>query len=391
VENLLMSIRLDKIQWNQTKRLAHQPNANKPRTLTFGQGPKTEGGDTFKHHQGLVNAGNITNTLLFLPLSQSRTTKSFVAQMKRLIKKSPWVQIDHTRLAEVALALNETPKLLDWKGYISDQAFNANPPDLNRVMFELALNIANQGGFITAEPGEKAKKWEIGGSGAAAMVQVINKIREAGMLPGLDLKAPEQVSEKIGPLLDGVPFREERLSIFQEFAQPSAYKALGKILEKARTGPNSYRFTLSSVKALAKALPKSFGFDPFYKKASLVMIAVAGVGRPRGLEVQLDIPIPADYRLPQTLEGLGIFRFSPEVNDALEKGHSFHEDHTVVQHLRAASIVASAELSKQTGFDSAAIDSLLWGAARKLSKAEPIPGTSKYEPKPHMMVPTMRF
>lgn len=369
------------------RRYASGTIAERPSSLTFGQKSNASDGDVFENRQSPVKGVNrqsgIAISLLPLPIGKANTTEAFIRQMEKVIAGSSWVRINQERLAEVARSFEQAPKLLDWKGYISDEAFNANPPDLNRAMFELALNIANQSGFITGSPGRKAKKWELGGSGASAMVQVLGKIREAGLLPGLDLKDPDKVPGRIGPLLKGVPFRKERLAIFQEFAQHDAAQNIARILEQARTGQNSYRLTFASMKALAEALPASFGGDPFYKKACLLMLAMAGFGRPRGVDVQLDLPVAADYRLPQTLEKLGILQFSPQLDDALSEGKSFHEDHPAVQHLRAASIVASDSLSRQTGFDSAAIDGLLWSAARNQPRTETA--------KPHMMVPTMRF
>ena len=360
--------------------------------LTFGQILRPDPSDAFhrqEHSRTQTKAlGKMAATLLPLPIGQAETTAEFVQQMRQLIQNSPWVELDQKRLTEVARSFDKAPGLLDWKGYISDKAFDASPPDLNRAMFELGMNIANQSGFITGRPGRKAEKWEIGGSGARAMVQTIANIRDAGLLPGIDLKDAAHISKKLGPLLKDVPFSRDRMAIFREFAQPGAYEAVGNILEQSRTGPNSYRFNFQTMKALAKAFPKSFGTDPFYKKASLVLIAMAGFGRPRGMDVQLDLPVAADYRLPQTLERLGILRFSPELVQALKLGKSFHEDHAVVQHLRAASVVASADLARQTGFDSAAIDGLLWSAARKQAKADPTSGASEL---PHLMVPTMRF
>lgn len=362
-----------------------------PVTSRFGQGNGVSEGDTFQQNKDVAGFGIPSQSLLPLPLSKARTTKGFVAAMKRLIKNSPWVTIDHAKLSSVAASLTDSPRLLDWKGYISDAAFDASPANLNRAMFELALNIANQSGFITQGADGKAQKWEIGGSGAAAMVQLIAKIREEKLLPGIDLTDPARIPAAIGPLLDGVPFKAERLAIFEEFAKPGAYQAIGRILDDAKTGENCYRFGLNSVKALAKVFPKSFGDDPFYKKAALVLIAMAGFSRPRGIEVELDVPVPADYRLPQTLEAFGVFRFPAALNEALNQGKAFHEDHPAVQHLRAASVVASAELSQKTGYDAAAIDALLWSAARKHAKAEPVAGAPSFQPKPHIMVPTMRF
>lgn len=335
-----------------------------------------------------VFTGKINDERLTIPLNKASTTIEFITQMKEVIKDSDWVQIDNKQLANVAGSFKEAPKLLDWKGYISDEVFNASSPDLNRAMFELVLNIANQSGFIVETPDGKAKKWEINGSGARAMVGVIANMRDQGLLPGINIKNPDEVSEKIGPLIKDVPYKDNRIAIFEEYTGIQAYNKISTILEEARTGDHSYKFNFDTVKKLAQAFPNSFGNDPFYKKASLVLIAMAGFARPRGTEVQLDIPVASDYRLPQTLEALGILHFSPKLEKALEEGQCFHEDHPIVQHLRAASVVVSDEISKQTGFDSAAIDGLLWGASRN---PESIPGIKNYEPKPHIMVPTMRF
>lgn len=312
-----------------------------------------------------------------LKMSEVNTTEEFVNQMRDVVKDSPWVSIDQEKLAQVSKSYKQRPQLFDWKGYISDETHSANPPDLNKAMFEFAIIIANQSGFIIGEEGEKGEKWGIKGSGAKAMVQKTAAMREQG---GITINQSENpkvkiIIENVKPLLEDVPFKENRLAIFEEFAKPDAYEKIGKILEQSKTGENEYTFSFDSVQKLAKAFPKSFGEDPFYKKASLLFIAMTGFGRSKGIDVKVDVPVASDYRLPKSLEDFGILKVNPELREAVNKDKVLHEDHPAVQHLRAATVVACADLSKQTGFDSAEVDFPLWS-----KKSEH-----------HLMVPTMRF
>lgn len=318
---------------------------------------------------------NNSDTLI-IPPTQAETTAEFVSEMGNLIKNSKWVSINKDRLEEFANSFDKAPEMLNWDKYISEETAQKNPPDISRAMFELALNLSNQSGFITGKPGEKADKWEVGGSGSKAMVALTRKMREEKATPGIDFQVPSQVDEKITPMLEGVPFKEHRIAIFKELAEPGAQDKFERIVNDAKTGENSYKLTFKHVKELAKAFPQSFDDDPFYKKASLLMIAMAGFGKPRGIDIEADVPVAADYRLPQTLESKEILSIKDEnLKNAITNGRAIHEDHPAVQHLRAASIVASDKIAKIAGFNSAQVDVVLW---------------SKLDT-PHIMVPTMRF
>lgn len=310
-------------------------------------------------------------------------THIFVSQMNEIIKHSPHVSININRLNEVANFLkNKSIKLPDWSIFIGKQK-----RDINKSMFEMAIFISQQGGCITKGLNGKAIKWQIEGkSGSSATAYMVKQLKNKKLLPGVDIGNVPLDSL----LADDVPYKAKRLKIFREFAQPDAYNKFCEVINGAKVNNNEYHFEFKDVQKLSEAFPEAFGDDKMYKKATVLINAMAGLARPRGVIVKLDTPVGADYRLPQALEGLNILHFSNNINRKIKEGLYFNEDDSAVAHVRAASIVASDMLSKTTGLDSAQIDNWLWNAGRaKQIKDDSI--DLNYKPLPHIMVPTMRF
>lgn len=312
-------------------------------------------------------------------------TRMFVSQMNDTIKHSPHISIDFDRLNEVANFLkNKSPKLPDWSIFIGNQKHG-----INRAMFEIAIFISQQGGCITKGINGKAVKWQIEGkSGSNATVYMVKQLKNQKLLPGLDTVDPNISIDSL--LDDDIPYKAKRLEIFREFAQPDAYNKFCRVIDDAKVNDNEYHFEFKNVQKLSETFPEAFGGDKMYKKAIVLINAMAGLARPRGIIVKLDTPVGADYRLPQALEGLGVLRFSTNVNRKIKGRLYFNEDDSAVTHIRAATIVVSDMLSKATGLDSAQIDNWLWNAGRaKQIKDDSI--DLNYKPLPHIMVPTMLF
>ncbi|MBI3308267.1 MAG: hypothetical protein HYZ79_02715 [Candidatus Melainabacteria bacterium] len=254
----------------------------------------------------------------------------------------------------------------------SEAADRTKPMDPERVMFDLAMNVANQGGFIYVGEDGKARKWEIKGSGARAFNDLFHALYAKGLLPGLPnskITGPQDVDKLIGPELiqvngEAAPFTNDRLAVFKEFASSNAWAKIASIVDYARQDENNFTFDFKSVRDIASAFPISFGQDPLYKKAALLPILFANNANTRGKNVTVSGIVAADYRLPQTLHSIGVLDFSPELVQRIENEEVMSPDDLMVVQMRAASIYACDLLSKYTGMQINEVDAAFWKAMK---------------------------
>lgn len=290
--------------------------------------------------------------------------EQFMQNARDIVAASPHVSIDAEKLRDVAASFKQAGKAPSWNNYISDTA-KQDPFDATRVLFEMALICAQQGGFITPDANGVPQKWNINGSGAAAMLAKMDELRAANVIPGIDIHDAAQVDAKIAPLLANAPMAQERLAMFREFADPAAYAALDKLVKSAwQPQDNKYNFDFAFINAMADIFPQSFAADPFRKKAILSVLMAAAHAENRGVAVVTDAPVASDYVLPQVLEGLGVLKLSDDLREKLTSKQGFAENDPVVRDLRAATITAADELAKASGARSQDIDSHLWLAGR---------------------------
>ena len=100
---------------------------------------------------------------------------------------------------------------------------------------------------------------------------------------------------------------------------------------------------------------------------------------------------PADYRIPQILEGLGILRFSDALSAKISEGHVFRITDPEVRAIRAQTVEAvghiKAAYEHQHGTDITCAD--LDGLLYLLSRNRPL--MMRASMKPHMLVATAAF
>jgi len=298
-------------------------------------------------------------------MTVSAAHRAFVENCRDILSRQDDVRINDAAIEAYAGQLKSSGFIPDWKEYISAAANSRADYDFKRVFYEMAMVVANQGGFIYADADGCAQKWHLGGSGARAMVAKMAEIRAAGAL-----------------LLDGVPFAEERLVIFEAFADAARYAQVAALLDDAYDG-GPYVLDMAFAQRLAQAMPESFGNDPFLKKAILTVLMAAGNAHSHSIHADIsDLTVAADYILPQVLNAdhIGILSFSPVLEEKLSCRHLFRENAQEVTALRAAAVVACERLAELSGLTAREIDGHLWLAGRKLQNA-----------RPHMMCLTMQF
>lgn len=314
-------------------------------------------------------------------MSHSRARRDFVENCEDILARQSDVRINDAALEAYAKTLKASDFVPDWKDYISAAANSADGYDFKRAFYEMAMIVANQGGFIFEGENGDARKWHLNGSGAKAMVAKMAELRDAGALPYYDLKR-EDVRTKIAPLLTDVPFAEKRLEIFEAFANPVRHQTVMDLIDAAKDG-DKYVFDLSFAQKLAAIMPEGFGDDPFFKKSILTALMASGNGHHHGVKADVaDMTVAADYILPQVLNAdhIGVLSFSPALTEKLQQRQLFAENAQDVTVLRAAAVVACEKLAALSGLSAQDIDGHLWMAGRKLENA-----------RPHMMCVTMQF
>lgn len=306
---------------------------------------------------------------------RTRSIAQFIADCADIAQASDDVRIDTRKLADLADSFNAVSKAPSWGHYISDAA-RAEPADVTRIFFEMAMICAQQGGFITPDMHGQPQKWNINGSGAAAMLQKMSEIRDARALPFVDIEDRAALREALAPQLEGVPFAADRQKMFAEFASRETYVALDLLVQsRYDANTNAYDFDFGFINQAAELFPESFAADPFRKKIILAVLMTAsymaaraeehpGIDGGRPVRVTTDAPVAADYVLPQVLEGLGVFSFSDSLRRKLEDRRGLDEKDPVVRDLRAATIHACDMLSRLSGKSPQDIDAHLWLAGR---------------------------
>ncbi|MBI1215918.1 MAG: hypothetical protein GC185_08890 [Alphaproteobacteria bacterium] len=289
---------------------------------------------------------------------------AFMQNCRDICDASPDVSLDYGKITALAATFKQAAKAPAWNDYISNTA-KADPLDMTRVLFEMAMICAQQGGFIYPDETGVPQKWNVNGSGAAAMLKKMDELRAARVLPGIDIADPAQMRAAIEPYLEGVPSKDERLEMFAEFCAPETYAKLDTLVKEAwQEDAQAYNFDFTFVNEMADLFPQSFAADEFRKKAILAVLMTAAHADTRGVSVTTDAPVAADYVLPQVLEGLGVLKLSPALREKLTAREGFDESDATVRDIRAATITACDALAKASGAKPQEIDSHLWLAGR---------------------------
>ncbi len=270
------------------------------------------------------------------------------------------IKIDKESLENYARQIVLPKFIPDWKDYLHPESCNL---DISEAFFDLAVNASQNAGYYYERDGVM-QKWEKEGSGAAALVELHQEFYAQGIMPRLTFYADLQALEKEVFVRD-LPFAEIRTKIYQEFANVCKAKSLETEFNtqcKAKD-KDAYHFSFESIVRIAQIFSNGFGEDPFLKKAFLLPILFAGYAHAKGIEVTMDTCAPADYRLPQTLNNIGILRLSDDLIDRIEAKTLTPED---VDAIRAATVVAVNVIRElRPDLQMHHIDGELWFAGRK--------------------------
>lgn len=298
------------------------------------------------------------------------------------------VSIDPSKIPDIMPWLAPGPVNQAWRDYISP--VDPVAPDLSRIFFELALTISQFGGFIGYHSDGNLDTWKRDGSGVKAILATMAAIRSENKMPGIDIHG--NYERELAHFFISAPFGRQRLLMLAEIASPNARLFFNRHLETARAKNGSYRFNVLHMVGLACRFPLSFGEDPiFYKKASLLLMTMEIALNQLGERAIAETLPPADYRIPQILEGLGILRFADDVSRKINSGHVFRIADPEVRAIRAMTVEAvghiKAAYGRQHGAQITCAD--LDGLLYLLSRNRPL--MTRASMKPHMLVATAAF
>lgn len=298
------------------------------------------------------------------------------------------VRIDHDRIDSLLPWLAPGPSNEAWRSYVSP--VDAANPDLPRLFYELALTISQFGGFVAHGADGSISIWKRDGSGVKAIIATMAAIRDASKRPQIDITG--NLERELAHFFIRSTFAKERLDMLLEVACESSPAYFRKLLICARRRDGSYRFNVLHMQGLGCRFPLAFGEDPvFYKKASLLFMTMEIALNQLGHKALAETMPPADYRIPQILEGLGILKFSDELSDKVARGHIFRIDDPDVHAVRAMTIEAVGLIKRayQKQHDRSISCAELDGLLYLLSRNRPL--MSRATMKPHMLVATHAF
>ncbi|MGO9547298.1 MAG: queuosine salvage family protein [Rhodomicrobium sp.] len=291
-------------------------------------------------------------------------------------------------IPEILPWLEPGPPNEAWRGYVSP--VDPAAPDLSRLFFELALTISQFGGFIGYDADGSVDSWKRDGSGIKAILATMADIRAARKLPGIDIHG--NYDRELAHFFIHAPFGRQRLDILKEVGSSAARRIFHHTLPLALRSDGSYFFSMVHLKFLACRFPLAFGQDPvFYKKASLLLMTMEIALNQLGTKAVAETLPPADYRIPQILEGLGILQFSERLTGKIGRNHVFRLDAPEVRAIRAAAVEAAGlikqEYERHYGRKTtcAEIDGLLYLLSRNRQMMD------RAMTKPHIQVATIAF
>jgi hypothetical protein len=301
-------------------------------------------------------------------------------------------------LASVSIDRDRIPSLLPWlapgepntawRSYVSP--LHGPEADLPRLFYELALTISQFGGFIAHAADGKLITWKRDGSGIKAILATIDAIRRDRKLPQIDIH--RDLEKELAHYFIRTAFAKERLDIMLEVGTPQSLRFFRNLLTLARRRDGTYRFNVLHMQGLASRFPLAFGEDHlFNKKASLLLMTMEIALNQLGYVAIAETLPPADYRIPQILEGLGILRFSPALSEKVADGHVFHIDDPDVRTIRAMTVeaVGLIKAAYEERHGRAVSCAELDGALYLLSRNRALMGSSHM--KSHILVTTAAF
>lgn len=153
-----------------------------------------------------------------------------------------------------------------------------------------------------------------------------------------------------------IPDSDRRISILKEAFDKQKFEQVFQTIEDHI---KTDKINVELAEKLEKVLPVSYS-DPYLKKIQLALYEIAQIYVDKGVNVDCDITVAADYQIPKVLEGLGILKYSPELSKKIDNFELIEENSKEERALRAATILSCEEISQKHDISIPALDRLLW-------------------------------
>jgi hypothetical protein len=295
----------------------------------------------------------------------------FIRICRDIVDSSSFVRIDKKAVDAYAASLRVPDYVPGWDDYVTprNKSLWARTDDF----IELAAStVINAGYFYRGDDGS-TQKWELNGSGSAALMERMAIARARNAIPAVHLKDPAEIDARLSDLFNGASFADRRYAIWAEMATPKVAQGLRDILYRTRktTRSKEHHFTFDHIRALADLMPQGFGEDPFLKKAALLPILFAGLAHNKigPNSVTMEKFCAADYRVPQTDHNIGLLRLHDDVISCVESQNLLHESSAMVTDIRASSwVINDMILTTRPDLQAHHLDGEKWFAGRLFDK-----------------------
>lgn len=291
--------------------------------------------------------------------------QEFMDNSRQVTRNAYHVKINEKKLDEFAAALKcPDGGAPSWSEYLSSKTAKSEKMNLTAVFREMAVITAQNGGYLYRNEKSQTAKWEIDNSGAKALLALFDDLRADDVFKSGPKAYGPAEEAKIKSRVQDLPMAQTRMDIFNETCQFGWFMHIRDILKQADKDGRLV-FDMETVELIAKKYPKAYGDDPLRKKAILLCLMVAGHARSRGVDVELsDLPVPSDYRIPETLNAAGVLEFSDDLIRRLDHSELILEDDPIVAEIRNAAIVAVEKICQKSGLKIDQVDLALWMASR---------------------------
>lgn len=161
-----------------------------------------------------------------------------------------------------------------------------------------------------------------------------------------------------------IPEVEERIMILKEVFDKNNFERAYKIIED---DIKNKVLNVETAEKIAKVLPASYN-DPYLKKIQLALYEIAENLKLRGVSLDVEITVAADYQIPKVLEGMNILKYSAELAEKINNQELIESGSKEEKALRAATILACDEISVTKEISIPMLDRILWLARNDVKK-----------------------
>jgi hypothetical protein len=279
---------------------------------------------------------------------QIRTGSRFVIQRARDVR------IDQRRVHEIAEQIRQSPPASHSPTWISDH-LGSHQLDRNQIAnWVLVLDALNF--CFWGEPRWKVTIGDRTENGYWALTLALRRALDEGY--GItDAETLAEVSSvDVARMLRGesvIPLFPARVHNLREVGSSLIQYHQGSFLEcidqSGRCAVELLRRVITLFPSFVDARTYDGRTIPFYKRAQILVSDLATALQEPGSPLFGDLSVLtafADYKVPQVLHQLGVIRYSPRLEAALRSMQLIPPDHPWEVEIRAATIVAVADLAE---------------------------------------------